>query len=144
MPDLPLSGYRVVDFTANMSGPFATQILGDQGADVVKVEAPGGDVIRTIGTGRAGMSGYFANLNRSKRSVVVDLVSNEGRRLADQLIDSADVVVQNFRPAVTRKLGLDGPSVRNARPGLVYAGIVGFGQHGPFAGRPAYDHVIQA
>jgi crotonobetainyl-CoA:carnitine CoA-transferase CaiB-like acyl-CoA transferase len=140
----PLTGYRIIDFTANMSGPLGTMILGDQGADVIKVEPLHGDVIRTIGTSRGGMSTYFANLNRSKRSAAVDLTTAPGRALAERLIDSADVVVQNFRPVVAERLRLDAPHVRERRPRLVYAGVTGFGRSGPFAGRPAYDHVIQA
>ena len=143
-PDGPLAGVRVVDLTSNMSGPYATQMLGDQGADVVKVESPAGDTIRTIGTSRRGMSAFFANLNRSKRSIAIDLTRPEARRVMDALLDRADVVVANFRPGVSAALGLDAETVTANRPSLVYAEIVGFGDHGPYAGRPAYDQVIQA
>lgn len=140
----PLAGVRVVDFTANMAGPLATMILGDQGADVVKVEAPEGDPIRGLGTGVEGLSAYFANLNRSKRSLALDLSQPASRPVVEALLDGADVVVQNYRPGVAAKLGLDAGPVKQGRPGLVYAEIMGFGQTGPYAGRPAYDHVIQA
>ncbi|MGV0794851.1 CaiB/BaiF CoA transferase family protein [Mycolicibacterium sp. XJ1819] len=140
----PLAGIRVLDFTANMSGPLATMILGDQGADVVKVEPPEGDVIRGLGSARNGMSAYFANLNRSKRFVATDLKSSEGAELLHELLDWADVMVHNFRPGVAERLGLDAQTVRAARPQLVYVEITGFGTVGPYANRPAYDHVIQA
>jgi crotonobetainyl-CoA:carnitine CoA-transferase CaiB-like acyl-CoA transferase len=127
-----------------MAGPLATMILGDQGADVIKVESPEGDPIRTLGTSVDGLSAYFANLNRSKRSVVLDLSLDASRPVVDALLDKADVVIQNYRPGVATKLGLDADRVRAGRPGLVYAEIMGFGTTGPYAGRPAYDHVIQA
>lgn len=142
--DGPLTGFRILDFTANMSGPFGTMLLGDQGADVVKVEPPSGDPLRQIGASRAGTSGFFANLNRSKRSMIVDLGHPGSRPVIDRLIDSADVVVQNFRPAVAERLGLDAASVRRGRPQVVHAAITGFGGSGPYAGRPVYDHVVQA
>jgi crotonobetainyl-CoA:carnitine CoA-transferase CaiB-like acyl-CoA transferase len=140
----PLTGVRIVDFTANTSGPFGTMILGDQGADVIKVEAPTGDVIRTIGTQRARMSGYFANLNRSKRSIALDLARPEARPVIDALLDSADVVVVNYRPGVAASLGLDAESVRRTRPQIIHAEVIGFADTGPYGGRPAYDHIIQA
>ena len=143
-PAGPLAGVRVVDFTANTSGPFGTMILGDQGADVIKVEPPAGDVIRTIGTQRARMSGYFANLNRSKRSIAIDLARPEARPVVDALLDSADVVAVNYRPGVAASLGLDADSVRRTRPQVIHAEVVGFADTGPYGGRPAYDHIIQA
>jgi len=101
----PLAGYRVVDLTMNMSGPLATMVLADQGADVIKVEPPGGEVIRRVGTGRNGTSTYFSNLNRSKRSIVIDLQHDRGRHLLHGLIDGADVFVQSVRPQKIEKLG---------------------------------------
>jgi len=140
----PLQSIRVIDFTENMAGPFGTMILGDQGADVIKVESPTGDVIRHTGTGSARMAAYFANLNRSKRSLVVDLQRAESRSVLQPLLDSADVVVHSFRPKAAARLGLDAPTVTATRPTVVHASIVGFGATGPLAGRPVYDHVIQA
>ncbi|HEV3187695.1 MAG TPA: CoA transferase [Acidimicrobiales bacterium] len=140
----PLSGVRVVDFTENMAGPFGTMILGDQGADVVKVESPSGDVIRHSGSGSHAMASYFANLNRSKRSLSIDLHRPESRPVLASLFDSADVVVHSFRPSAARRLGLDVASVTKGRPHLIHASIVGFGTTGPYAERPVYDHVIQA
>src|SRR5215472_1588430 len=93
----PLSGYRVVDLTMNMSGPLGTMVLAEQGADVVKVEPPGGEVIRKVGMGRGGSTTYFANLNRNKRSIVIDLQEPKGRDLLLRFVDGADVFVQNFR-----------------------------------------------
>lgn len=140
----PLRGYRIIDFTENMAGPFGTMILADQGADVIKVEPLRGDALRTTGTGSAEMSAYFANLNRAKRSITLDLHTAAGREVADRLVDTADVVVQSFRPAAAARLGIDAATLRADRPRLIHASIVGFGTTGPLAGRGVYDHVIQA
>jgi len=141
----PLSGYRVVDLTENMAGPMATMVLGDQGADVVKVESLWGDQIRRTGSGRDGMAAYFANLNRSKRSIALDLLRAEGQAVLQRLFDGADVVVHAYRAAAARKLGIDQATVCTPeRKGLVYCEVVGFGREGPLAGRAVYDHVIQA
>src|SRR4029077_19070198 len=140
----PLTGIRVVDLTSNMSGPLATMVLADQGADVIKVEPLKGDLIRTVGTGANGMSAYFANLNRGKRSIAVDLGRPEGRDLVLRLCGDADVFVQNFRTGVVERLGLGADVVRGVNPKLVYASISGFGTTGPMATVPAYDHVVQA
>jgi crotonobetainyl-CoA:carnitine CoA-transferase CaiB-like acyl-CoA transferase len=140
----PLGGIKVLDLSVNMTGPTATLILAQQGADVIKLEPPGGDVIRRIGSGRNGTSAYFCNLNRGKRSIVIDVQQPAGRDLALRLADAADVLVQNFRPGVVERLGL-GPDELCARnPSLVYASINGFGTTGPMAAQPAYDHVVQA
>jgi crotonobetainyl-CoA:carnitine CoA-transferase CaiB-like acyl-CoA transferase len=140
----PLAGYRIVDLTMNMSGPLATMVLADQGADVIKVEPPGGEVIRRVGTGRGGTSSYFSNLNRSKRSIVIDLQHPRGREVLLRLVDGADVFVQNFRRGVAERLGLGADELRTGRPRLIYASVSGFGSAGPFAGAPAYDHGVQA
>ncbi len=140
----PLAGVRIVDFTANMSGPFGTMILGDQGADVVKVEPITGDIIRHIDMREQGVSPYFANLNRSKRSISLDVAHPDSRQVLEALLDWADVVIHNFRPGVDVKLGLDARNVRRDRPRLIYVAINGYGSAGPYGGKPAYDHVIQA
>ncbi len=141
----PLTGFRIVDLTENMAGPMATMVLGDQGADVVKVESLWGDQIRRTGSGRGGMAAYFANLNRSKRSIALDLRRPEGQAVLERLFDGADAVVHAYRPAAARKLGIDRSRVCTPqRKGLVYCEIVGFGSDGPLAGRAVYDHVIQA
>jgi len=141
----PCSGYRVIDFTTMVSGPVCTQVLGDLGADVLKVEAPPfGDPSRVTGSQvRDGMSGYFAQLNRNKESIVVDLRNEEGPAVARRLVAGADVVVQNFRPGVAERLGIDYESLREVSPALVYVAITGFGPDGPYAEQPAYDHILQ-
>src|SRR5690242_3782985 len=146
MPDAsaPLAGIRIIDLTTNMSGPLATMMLADQGADVVKVEAPAGDAIRAVGTGHDGMSAYFANNNRGKRSIAVDLSNDAGRDLVRRLAADADVFAQNFRPGVVERRGLGADVLMAANPRLVYASISGFGTTGPLADAPAYDHVVQA
>jgi len=140
----PLAGIRVIDLTTNMSGPLATMLLADQGADVVKVESFAGDAIRSVGTGHDGMSAYFANNNRGKRSIAVDLATERGRDLVRRLVTGADVFAQNFRPGVIERLGLGADALLADQPRLVHASISGFGPVGPLAGAPAYDHVVQA
>ena len=140
----PLDGYRVIDCTTTITGPFAAMILGDQGADVIKIEAPGiGDVVRLLGTARGGISALFALLNRSKRSVVLNLREERGRDLLRQLVSGADVFIQNFRPGVVERLGIDEPSLRKIRGDLIYVSISAFGPRGPYAHKPAYDHMLQ-
>ena len=140
----PLHGYRVIECTTTITGPFASMILGDQGADVIKVEAPGiGDVVRLLGTARGGMSALFALLNRSKRSVVLNLREERGRDLLRRLVAGADVFIQNFRPGVVERLGIDEPSLREVRGDLIYVSISAFGPEGPYAHKPAYDHILQ-
>lgn len=141
----PLSGIRVVDLTAMASGPFATAILGDQGAEVVKVEPPGtGDLLRHIGTTRGGISAVFANINRNKRSIVIDLRCAAGVATLQRLVAHADVFVQNFRPGVIERMGLGEAALCEENPGLVYVSISGFGAQGPDAQRKVYDSVMQA
>ena len=140
-----LDGLRVVDFTRVMSGPLCTAMLADLGAEVIKIEDPrGGDISRQVPPFVGSESAYFAVLNRNKKSVALDLKSDEGRQVAEALMASADVVVENFRPGVMARLGLGWEAARAANPRLVYASISGFGQSGAFAGLPAYDLVIQA
>jgi crotonobetainyl-CoA:carnitine CoA-transferase CaiB-like acyl-CoA transferase len=140
----PLNGYRVVDLTSNVSGPLATMVLADQGADVIKVEAPdGGDATRAGGNRRAGFTASFLNNNRNKRSIALDLKTAGGLRAVMRLIAGADVFVQNFRPGVAERLGVGEDAVRAASPSIVYVSISGFGERGPYAARPAYDPVIQ-
>ncbi len=140
----PLHGYRVVDLTSNVSGPLATMILADQGADVIKVEAPdGGDATRAGGNRRAGFTASFLNNNRNKRSVVLDLKRPAALQVVMRLIAGADIFVQNFRPGVAERLGLGEDAVRAVSPNIVYVSISGFGEVGPYAAKPAYDPVIQ-
>jgi crotonobetainyl-CoA:carnitine CoA-transferase CaiB-like acyl-CoA transferase len=142
---LPLSGVRVIDLTRILSGPFCTMLLGDMGADVVKVEGPGeGDPIRQQGAMVDGLSWYFAAFNRNKRSVALDLRSPEDRRSLDALLSRADVLVENFRPGVLAKMGYDEGRLTRINPRLIVASINGFGSTGPYADRPAFDFVVQA
>ena len=140
----PLSGIRVVDFSAVISGPLATMLLADQGADVVKIEAPERpDLLRKEWYYRGGLTSMFANVNRGKRSVILDLQTDAGREAALTLCDGADVVLENFRPGVMERLGL-GPEALHARnPRLVYCRITGYGRTGPWSKRRSYDPVVQ-
>lgn len=141
----PLAGLKIVDFTLFLSGPFATQILGDLGAEVIKIEAPDGDLSRAVPPHFVdGSSTYFGSTNRNKQSVVLDLRTPEGLAAAHALIGQADAVVENFRPGKLAQLGIDPAQARLARPSLVWASISGFGQDGPLRDRPAYDMIVQA
>ncbi|HEY8611706.1 MAG TPA: CoA transferase [Roseomonas sp.] len=141
----PLSGYRVLDLTTFLSGPFCTQILGDLGAEVVKIETPEGDSSRDIPPHFVdGDSAYFLGINRGKRSLVIDMKRTEGLALAKRLIAEADVVVENYRPGVAARIGLDIQALRAAHPRLIWASVSGFGQTGPWRDQPAYDMIVQA
>jgi crotonobetainyl-CoA:carnitine CoA-transferase CaiB-like acyl-CoA transferase len=141
----PLDGIRIVDVTSNVAGPLGTMILGDQGADVIKVEPiDGGDPTRGSAQKRGGFSTSFLNNNRNKRSLALDLKAAAGRRALLRLCAGADVFVQNFRPGVVERLGIDEPAVRAAAPNIVYVSISGFGEIGPYAHKPVYDPIIQA
>jgi len=141
----PLSGVRIVDFTLFLSGPFATQILGDLGAEVIKVESPEGDMSRTVPPRFVdGSSTYFGSTNRNKKSVVIDMRTPDGLAAARQLIGGADAVLESFRPGKLAQLGIDAATERARKPSLVWASISGFGQDGPLRERPAYDMIVQA
>jgi len=140
----PLAGVRVLDFTTVVSGPLCTQVLGDLGADVVKVEAPRGDSARRMGPPfRGGFSPVWVQFNRNKRAVVIDLQQSAGVAVAHRIAAAADVVVENFRPGVADRLGVGYAALSAGNPRLVYAAISGFGPEGPYAQQPAYDTVIQ-
>ncbi len=140
----PLHGVRVIDLTTVISGPSATMILGDQGADIIKIEAPNGDFGREVATRRGGFSASFVNNNRNKRSVVLDLKTQEGVDAVLHLIKDADIFVQNFRPGVTDRLGLGEETLRRYNSKLIYVSITGFGFDGPYKDKPVYDPLIQA
>jgi crotonobetainyl-CoA:carnitine CoA-transferase CaiB-like acyl-CoA transferase len=141
----PLHGYRVIDLTSNVSGPLATMILGDQGAEVIKVESPdGGDHTRQGAHRRGGFSASFLNINRNKRSIALNLKRPEAVEAVLRLAAGADVFIQNYRPGVAERLGLSEAAVRALSPRIVYVSISGFGEKGPYAAKPVYDPVIQA
>ncbi len=147
---LPLEGVRVVDLSQGAAGPVCTQLLGDFGADVVKVEPPEGDWGRQLGPpfyplpdGRKTAAAYVG-MNRNKRSVMVDLKHPAGREAVLRLVDRADVFVESFRPGVAERLGLGAPTLLQRNPRLVCCSISAFGQHGPWRDRPGVDGVVQA
>lgn len=142
----PLDGIRVIDVTTVLLGPYGTQILGDMGADVIKVEAPPtGDIARNMGTVRnAGMGGIYLNANRNKRSLAIDLKQESAKEALRKLIPTADVFVHNMRPAAIERLGFGYEAVSAIKPDIIYVGAYGFGQDGPYKAKPAYDDAIQA
>ena len=141
----PLSGIRIVDLTQNLSGPMATMILGDQGADVIKVEPPGiGDFTRAMGGTKRGIAPAFAMINRNKRSLALNLRDPRGLELLKRLVAGADLFVQNHRPGVVERMGIGEAALRAVKPDLVYVSISGFGESGPYADQRVYDPVIQA
>ena len=140
----PLSGVRVLDLTSMISGPVATMMLADQGADVIKVEPLSGDLVRGAGPNRSGITSMFVSSNRSKRSLALDLKKDEGKKVLVELIAEADVFVQNFRPGTIDRMGFGEDFVRSIRGDIVYVSISGFGDEGPFAHQRVYDPVIQS
>lgn len=141
----PLSGVRVIDMTAVFMGPSATQMLADLGADVIKVEAPGGDVVRGIGPqGAQGLGPLFLGLNRNKRSIVLDVKHPDGKQALLDLLAGADVLTYNVRPPAMRRLGLDFDTLAALFPRLIYVGMFGFSERGRYAGNAAFDDLIQA
>lgn len=141
----PLAGIKVIDLSRVLAGPYCAAMLADLGAEVTKIEIPErGDDARHFAPFIDGQSSYFMQVNRGKKSVTLDLKSDEGLELLRKLVAGADVLVENFRPGVTERLGIDHAAMAAINPGLVYVSISGFGQDGPLARRPAYDHIIQA
>jgi crotonobetainyl-CoA:carnitine CoA-transferase CaiB-like acyl-CoA transferase len=150
LPAGPLAGIRVVDLTRVIAGPLATQILGDLGADVIKIERPdGGDDVRHVGPpwmpqiGDEHQSTYFQAVNRNKRSIALSFEKEEGRALVRKLVADADIIVENFRPGTLDRYGLGFEHLRAVNPRLVYCSVSGFGQSGPYAGRSGYDYLAQ-
>lgn len=140
----PLSGLKVLDFTRVLSGPYCTALMADLGADVVKIESPQGDDYRHIGPFVDGESALFQSVNRAKRSIALDLKAARSGEIVRALVETADVVVENFRPGVMDRLGLGWDALSALNPRLVYVSISGFGQTGPNVARPAYDIIVQA
>ena len=142
---MQLEGLRVVDLTRILSGPFCSMFLADLGAEVIKIEDPdGGDPIRGQGEQRNGFSLYFASFNRNKRSVTLNLRSEQGKAVLRQLIASADVLVENYRPGVLDRMGFDRDALKAIRPDLIICRVTGFGLDGPYADRPAFDFIALA
>jgi hypothetical protein len=141
---MPLTGTRILDLTRVLSGPFCTCLLADLGADVIKVEAPEGDSVRNQGTIKDGMSWYFAQFNRNKRSIVLDLRTGDGKATLARLVQRSDALVENFRPGVLARLGFDDARLKELNPALVVCSINGFGSTGPYKDRPAFDFIAQA
>lgn len=140
----PLTGIRVLDLTTVLMGPYATQIMADMGADVIKIEPPGGDTLRGIGPMRnPGMGNIFLHVNRNKRSIVLDLKKEDGLATFFVLAKTADVVVCNIRPQAMRRLGISYDRLRTLNAKIIYAGLYGYSETGPYAGKPAYDDLIQ-
>jgi crotonobetainyl-CoA:carnitine CoA-transferase CaiB-like acyl-CoA transferase len=142
--DQPLSGIRVVDLTRILSGPFCSMLLGDLGAEVIKIESPEGDHVRTQGTIIQGMSWYFASFNRNKRSVTLNLKAPQGKEVLRRLLVNADVLVENFRPGVLDSMGFGPRALEEINPRLVVGSVNGYGSTGPYASRPAFDFIAQA
>ena len=140
----PLAGIRVLDLSAVYSGPMAAALLADQGADVIKVETPGGDISRRIGPSKGDLSGTFIAMNRGKRSIVLDLKTPAGKEVLRDLIERTDVLMENFRPGILARLGFDRDTLEQINPRLIYLSITGFGQDGPYTEARVYDAVIQA
>jgi len=142
---VPLSGLRVVDLTRILAGPFCSMLLGDMGAEVIKIETPGeGDPVRRQGVIRDGLSWYFAGFNRNKRSLTLNLRHEEGREVLAKLIAGSDVLVENFRPGVLDRIGFDEARLKLLNPDLVCCHITGFGDSGPYRDRPSFDFIAQA
>jgi crotonobetainyl-CoA:carnitine CoA-transferase CaiB-like acyl-CoA transferase len=143
--NLPLAGVRVLDLTNIVSGPMATSILADQGAEVIKIEQPGiGDLTRYMGPSRGGLASIYTTVNRNKRSVAINLKTVEGRELLYRMVESADVMAQNFRPGVADRMQIGHETMLRLKPDLIYASISGFGDSGPYVEQRVYDVVIQA
>ncbi len=141
----PLDGIRVLDLTQVLFGPFATMLLSDLGAEVIKIERPGvGDIARGNGPVVRGVSTYFLSLNRGKKSLTLNLADERGVEILLKLVKSADILVENFKPGTMEKLGLSYERVREHNPAIIYVAGSGFGQNGPYAGKPAFDVIVQA
>ncbi|WP_420404360.1 CaiB/BaiF CoA transferase family protein [Nisaea sp.] len=141
---MPLSDIRVVDLTRILAGPFCSQLLADMGAEVIKVETPSGDPVRDQGVVKHGVSWYFAQFNRNKRSVVLDLYTDEGKETLARLIETADILVENYRPGVLAKMGFDHSRLDRLNPNLIVTSINGYGSTGPYVDRPSFDFIAQA
>ncbi len=141
---MPLSGTKVLDLTRIIAGPFCSLLLGDMGAEVIKIEPLEGDPLRPQGVIRDGLSWYFASYNRNKKSLALDLRAPEGKEILARLVARSDVVLENFRPGVMAKMGFGYERLKEIRPEVIYCGVTGFGVDGPYKDRPAFDFIAQA
>ena len=140
----PLKGIKIIDLTAMVSGPTATMMLGDQGADVIKVEPLDGELMRKVGNSINGMTDSFLCCNRSKRSITLDLKKTKALNILKKLIASADIFIQNFRPGTIDRMGLGYEKIKKINKNIIYVSISGFGEKGPYIKQRVYDPVIQA
>ena len=141
---MPLKGLRVVDLTRILAGPFCTQLLADLGAEIIKIEGPGGDPVRQQGAIVNGLSWYFAQFNRNKKSVVLNLYDDGDKITLSHLLETADVLVENFRPGILSDMGFGPQELERLNPKLIHASINGYGTVGPYADRPSFDFIAQA
>ena len=141
---MSLKGLRVIDLTRILAGPFCTQLLADLGAEVIKIEGPRGDPVRQQGTIVNGLSWYFAQFNRNKKSVVLDLYDDNDKSTLSRLLETADVLVENFRPGILSDMGFGPRDLERLNPKLIHASVNGYGTVGPYADRPSFDFIAQA
>ena len=141
---MPLKGLRVVDLTRILAGPFCTQLLADLGAEIIKIEGPGGDPVRQQGAIVNGLSWYFAQFNRNKKSVVLNLYDDDDKSTLSHLLQTADVLVENFRPGILSDMGFGPRELERLNPRLIHASVTGYGTVGPYADRPSFDFIAQA
>ena len=139
----PLEGVRVLSFCRALAGPYATMLLADLGADVIKIESPRGDLARAVGPFVEGISSYFLSVNRGKKSITLNLRHERARRIALELAGDVDILIENYRPGVMADMGLDYETIRDINPKIIYASVSGFGQNGPYANKPAFDMIAQ-
>ena len=141
---MPLKGLRVVDLTRILAGPFCTQLLADLGAEIIKIEGPDGDPVRQQGAIVNGLSWYFAQFNRNKKSVVLNLYDDDDKSTLSHLLETADVLVENFRPGILSDMGFGPRELERLNPRLIHASVNGYGTVGPYADRPSFDFIAQA
>ena len=137
----PFKGVRVLELTSTVSGPFAGMMLADQGAEVIKIEPPGiGDLARFMGTIKDGMGAMFSTLNRNKKCICLDFKNEEDLSVLLELVSTADILIENYRPGIVKKLGIDYETLKKIKPDLIYCSISGYGQSGPYKEKKVYDH----
>jgi len=143
-PAGPLSGVTILDLCSYLAGPYGCTLLADLGADVIKIEAPQGDMLRQFPSSLPGEARFFLGTNRGKRALALDLKQPEGLAILHRMVETADVLVENFRPSVPARLGIDYPRLKKINPRLVYAGLTGYGDTGPLSEKGGFDQVLQS